>query len=845
MSAQDDDEDEYLDDEVQEPEEAIVESTASLPELDDEEHDAMPLRILQEAGGVTVVSLSGGDGRAGRSGRSGRSGKSGRRLKKGGHSAGGNGTAGTNGKPGGRGRNARNATLALRFVADSVVIAGHGIQEQITGTVVINASGGDGGPGGDGGSGGGSGFGSPMGRSGADGAGGAGGDGGDGGNVTITTGDAHLLAVIDDIHVSGGSAGSGGSGDPSGPDGTSGQDGSYCYQVRNAKTGEVEEDEDFGVEPTDLTLGVSDGSRLGGNFTRGSKFQINGATVENPTNISILAPYMLAFSSESPIEIAAPISGCEIVDLSALETTEVPCSVEAQIRRDGDIGWFEVRTAVVSRRGEVNLHLNRGKADGTMRLAVNHRLVEPEIELAPGVQVEALRSFIADLNVAPPDRQTAVFTAAALREIARGRRIGIERQATLSRMLEGKLLEPAKLWAEVEGVDVGRQTVAFPAALHFFRSLPLDSRTKALDAAYFIACEDRMLDAEEKAVLRRMAGKMEIAETWLLEHMPRVLQEGASRADATRTNWLPAAGLPLFAGFWFLAAAWVAPGFADAAAYAASHYNTAFHAALCLLVLAIVLQPYRLICFRAACRACGSQNLKEVAVEKQKATMIGSADLLRCVDCGARGNRTEGDANEVASADCGVATGSNVVPVLVSLGVGVVAVVTARLVGHTPRMHGLIPAAAGTAVVALYSLAVLRTARRVGFGLLILGFLGGAGGLGFTAWSAKKELDAASVPPPPPTVTTAPAPPAPPPPQYKKVANTHGEGVFLRRSPDPNDKLRGVDEGTRLEVTGVTKSQKGTDWTEVRIPEGTAWVPTKFVVDAPAGATPSSGTPGK
>jgi len=85
------------------------------------------------------------------------------------------------------------------------------------------------------------------------------------------------------------------------------------------------------------------------------------------------------------------------------------------------------------------------------------------------------------------------------------------------------------------------------------------------------------------------------------------------------------------------------------------------------------------------------------------------------------------------------------------------------------------------------------------------------------------------------------SPPPPQPPQFKVVANTHGEGVFLRKSVAQADRSRAVREGTTLEVTGATDTQNGTDWTEVRLPDGIAWAPSKFLVDSPPTLDASSG----
>jgi hypothetical protein len=70
-------------------------------------------------------------------------------------------------------------------------------------------------------------------------------------------------------------------------------------------------------------------------------------------------------------------------------------------------------------------------------------------------------------------------------------------------------------------------------------------------------------------------------------------------------------------------------------------------------------------------------------------------------------------------------------------------------------------------------------------------------------------------------------------PEFKIVANTHGEGVFLRKTPNFQDRLRAVEDGTRIEVSAATRVVDGVSWTEVRTTEGTAWVPSKYLADPP------------
>jgi hypothetical protein len=62
------------------------------------------------------------------------------------------------------------------------------------------------------------------------------------------------------------------------------------------------------------------------------------------------------------------------------------------------------------------------------------------------------------------------------------------------------------------------------------------------------------------------------------------------------------------------------------------------------------------------------------------------------------------------------------------------------------------------------------------------------------------------------------------------VANTEGQGVYLRGTPEWDDKLRAWPDGTLLETIGGKHTGEDTDWYEVRDPLGNAgWVPQEYV----------------
>lgn len=66
------------------------------------------------------------------------------------------------------------------------------------------------------------------------------------------------------------------------------------------------------------------------------------------------------------------------------------------------------------------------------------------------------------------------------------------------------------------------------------------------------------------------------------------------------------------------------------------------------------------------------------------------------------------------------------------------------------------------------------------------------------------------------------------------VANTEGEGVYLRRTPSIDDRSYAVPEGTQLDVLGPDVSADGVVWRPVEDPSGKrGWVPAHYTALAP------------
>lgn len=64
-----------------------------------------------------------------------------------------------------------------------------------------------------------------------------------------------------------------------------------------------------------------------------------------------------------------------------------------------------------------------------------------------------------------------------------------------------------------------------------------------------------------------------------------------------------------------------------------------------------------------------------------------------------------------------------------------------------------------------------------------------------------------------------------------RVGNTDGIGVYLRRTPRMDDRIRPWQDGTPMVVVGPRVSGEGRDWEHVRAPDGTVgYLPAEYLV---------------
>jgi hypothetical protein len=93
--------------------------------------------------------------------------------------------------------------------------------------------------------------------------------------------------------------------------------------------------------------------------------------------------------------------------------------------------------------------------------------------------------------------------------------------------------------------------------------------------------------------------------------------------------------------------------------------------------------------------------------------------------------------------------------------------------------------------------------------------------------AARPAASAAPSPSPRPTATAEPAAAT-----TVWVANTDGQGVYLRKTPVMADRLRAYPDRTPLTVVGPDVDGDGQHWKQVRTPDGLeGYVPSIYVVD--------------
>jgi hypothetical protein len=178
--------------------------------------------------------------------------------------------------------------------------------------------------------------------------------------------------------------------------------------------------------------------------------------------------------------------------------------------------------------------------------------------------------------------------------------------------------------------------------------------------------------------------------------------------------------------------------------------------------------------------------------------------------------------------------------------------------GGAGGLEGVVGWLLGLALVAVFALAfflikllyrLCRDHPQIGYpvvlGLVVVGALVAASASQPSVASSRSTDVVQSAPPrttplvaASPTARPAPATatsvvvtqPKPTPARSLVVANTDGQGVYIRRTPRMNDRLIAWPVGTVLQPTGPTAAADGHAWHEVRDPKGNVgWVPDDYV----------------
>ncbi|HEY3107818.1 MAG TPA: hypothetical protein VGL23_03650, partial [Chloroflexota bacterium] len=81
-----------------------------------------------------------------------------------------------------------------------------------------------------------------------------------------------------------------------------------------------------------------------------------------------------------------------------------------------------------------------------------------------------------------------------------------------------------------------------------------------------------------------------------------------------------------------------------------------------------------------------------------------------------------------------------------------------------------------------------------------------------------------------------------------RVSNTGGDGVFVRKDPGSNDKIKAWPDNTVMEFQGDLVDLQGAGWAKMKDPAGNVgWVPTQYLTPdngpAPAQAAPPAPPP--
>jgi hypothetical protein len=312
-----------------------------------------------------------------------------------------------------------------------------------------------------------------------------------------------------------------------------------------------------------------------------------------------------------------------------------PLTTKGEIDAVCDIGHFGVHTAVFSGIAPT-LCLNASHSDEVFRFSVNHRIVPDEVMLVEDTDRAAVEALATGWNGKSPEEQSEFFSSRILCHAA-GSLIGnTRRRAELDGSLEGRLLAPKEMWARADA-NPAPTNAELACSAHFFQSLPDDTRLKIMDASIFLITGEKILPADTKNRLVQIARFFGIQRQWFEKNYPRVLEPGDTKLGPTNTNLPAIAWYSLFAVAVFILGYTASMQFGQVINTSGGFTNSGVLTYAGLMMLGIVLPLFRWFTMRMSCRSCHSLNLRRLIKQEDKASLLGAADAVRCVDCGARG----------------------------------------------------------------------------------------------------------------------------------------------------------------------------------------------------------------
>jgi len=571
------------------------------------------------------------------------------------------GGTGGNGGSGTRGENGQNVKATIYSQNGVIILDANNKILTISGSFVIDASGGKGGDGGPGGNGGSAGKcthstgGGLVGSSGSTGKRGAGGNGGNGGNITLRTTESHLLGLAT-LKSNGGRGGNGL------PSGTSGKDGTCTFVLNADKT---EKDTNFGLSIDSVGIEY-DSSYINGNVTRGSSFKLHTIVQKNNNSIRVEEGFKTSVNSDENIEILS--DNCfynEDQIVHAHSSIEMHGNIDFKVKENSEIGFYKLYFNTLSTKYNISISLGRGEVEYT--IPVNHRFDKENnfTELLSEYDQNLIKDLVQKWNSFKPDLQLMLFTAYLMYPLIENQDISDEKifkkYKNVLNSLKGKLFDPSqfsKIWDYIqsdEDIDDNIEIYKI-AAYDLYNSLPDSSSSKLIDAMFLLAGIDDYIEEDEKKYILEIVKNLNVNEEWVQKEMSVLYEEGDSKIEASAKNDYTTYLIPgvtgIIAGIFsfIFASGWLS--------YTLSVFTHPFIVAS-TMVISFLISTYlvRRFLFYKACHNCESTLLQ--ARSSDSRDTLSDINNYQCKDCRAIGNEEDGDDLQLLSSDTKFEDGKN------------------------------------------------------------------------------------------------------------------------------------------------------------------------------------------